>query len=101
MELVSAVAENVRRIRKTQKMSMERAAKLSGVSKSMLGQIERGTVNPTVAVLEKLAAGLRVSVTELVEQRGERPVYFACHSEAGTAKLPSRKVYVVGAAYPS
>ena len=39
----------------------------------MLGQIERGRVNPTVAVLEKIAQGLHVSLTELVEHRGELP----------------------------
>ena len=71
MELVNAVAENIRRIRKTQKLSIDRTAELTGVSKSMLGQIERGLVNPTVAVLEKIAQGLHVSVTELVECRGE------------------------------
>ena len=73
MEIVNAVAENIRRIRKTQKLSIDRAAELTGVSKSMLGQIERGLVNPTVAVLEKIAQGLHVSLTELVEHRGEMP----------------------------
>ena len=73
MEIVNAVAENIRRIRKTQKLSIDRAAELTGVSKSMLGQIERGMVNPTVAVLEKIAQGLHVSLTELVEHRGELP----------------------------
>lgn len=73
MEVVNAVAENIRRIRKTQKLSIDRAAELTGVSKSMLGQIERGLVNPTVAVLEKIAQGLHVSLAELVEHRGELP----------------------------
>ena len=73
VEVVNAVAENIRRIRKTQKLSIDRAAELTGVSKSMLGQIERGMVNPTVAVLEKIAQGFHVSLTELVEHRGELP----------------------------
>ncbi len=73
MEVVNAVAENIRRIRKTQKLSIDRAAELTGVSKSMFGQIERGLVNPTVAVLEKIAQGLHVSLTELVEHRGDLP----------------------------
>ncbi|MBO4853594.1 MAG: helix-turn-helix domain-containing protein [Oscillospiraceae bacterium] len=71
MELVHAVAENIRRVRKRQKLSIDRTAELTGVSKSMLGQIERELVNPTVAVLEKIARGLHVSVAELVEFRGE------------------------------
>ena len=41
MELTRAVGENIKRIRKTKKLSMERLAAESGVSRSMLGQIER------------------------------------------------------------
>jgi transcriptional regulator with XRE-family HTH domain len=73
VEVVNAVAENIRRIRKTQKLSIDRAAELTGVSKSMFGQIERGLVNPTVAGLEKIAQGLHVSLAELVEHRGDLP----------------------------
>ena len=60
MELNRAVAENIKRIRKSKKLSMERLAAESGVSRSMLGQIERGEANPSVAILGKLAAALKV-----------------------------------------
>ena len=60
MDLNHAVAENIKRIRKAKKLSMERTAELSGVSRSMLGQIERGEANPSVAILGKLAAALKV-----------------------------------------
>ena len=56
MELTRAVGENIKRLRKTKKLSMERLAAESGVSRSMLGQIERGEANPSVAILGKLAA---------------------------------------------
>ena len=46
MEIYQAVGQNIHRIRKAQQLSIDRAAALSGVSKSMLGQIERGLVNP-------------------------------------------------------
>ena len=42
MELTRAVGENIKRIRKSKKLSMERLAAEAGVSRSMLGQIERG-----------------------------------------------------------
>ena len=67
MDLNRAVAENIKRIRKTKKLSMERTAELSGVSRSMLGQIERGEANPSVAILGKLAAALRVPAEILLE----------------------------------
>ena len=55
MELHQAVAGNIHRIRKSQRLSMDRAAELAGISVSMWGQVERGSVNPTLAVLGKIA----------------------------------------------
>lgn len=67
MDLNRAVAENIKRIRKSKKLSLERTAALSGVSRSMLGQIERGEANPSVAILGKLAAALKVPAEVLLE----------------------------------
>ena len=67
MELNRAVAENIKRIRKSKKLSMERLAAESGVSRSMLGQIERGEANPSVAILGKLAKALKVPAEVLLE----------------------------------
>lgn len=67
MELNRAVAENIKRIRKSRKLSLERTAELSGVSRSMLGQIERGEANPSVAILGRLASALKVPAQTLME----------------------------------
>lgn len=67
MELNQAVAENIKRIRKSKKLSIERAAAQAGVSRSMLGQIERGEANPSVAVVGKLAKALKVPAQVLLE----------------------------------
>ena len=45
------VAKNIKRLREENKLSMDELAKLSGVSKSMLAQIERGDGNPTISTL--------------------------------------------------
>lgn len=71
MDIQLAVGENIHRIRKSQNLSMDRLAELSGVSKSMLGQMERGTVNPTISVLSKIARGLHVPLEMLTEKREE------------------------------
>ena len=67
MELNRAVAENIKRIRKSKKLSMERLAAEAGVSRSMLGQIERGEANPSVGILGKLAKALKVPAEVLLE----------------------------------
>ena len=75
MELHQAVAGNIHRIRKSQRLSMDRAAELAGISVSMWGQVERGSVNPTLAVLGKIASGLHVPLELLIENREEAPAY--------------------------
>lgn len=50
------------------KLSLESVAKLTGVSKSMLGQIERREVNPTISTVWKIANGLKVSFTALMSR---------------------------------
>ena len=55
-----AVAQNIKRLREKQKLSMDELSRLSGVSKSMLAQIERGDGNPTLSSLWKIANGMRV-----------------------------------------
>ena len=45
------VAANLKRIRKSKCMSLDQVAEQTGVSKSMLAQIERGTANPSLGVL--------------------------------------------------
>ena len=54
------VAKNIKRLREEKNLSMDELAKLSGVSKSMLAQIERGDGNPTLSTLWKLANGMKV-----------------------------------------
>jgi transcriptional regulator with XRE-family HTH domain len=61
------VGETLQARRQTLGMSLEDLARKSGVSKSMLSQIERNLANPTVALVWRLANALGVSMTELLE----------------------------------
>lgn len=54
------VAQNIKLLREKNKLSIDELSKLSGVSKSMLAQIERGDGNPTVSTLWKIANGMKV-----------------------------------------
>ena len=47
-------------------LTLEQLAALSGVSKSMLSQIERGQANPTFAVLWSLTRALRLDFADLM-----------------------------------
>lgn len=60
------ISTNLKRIREEKKLSLDKVAKITGVSKSMLGQIERGESNPTITTLWKIANGLKISFTSLL-----------------------------------
>ena len=53
-------------LRQGEGLSLERLSRQSGVSKSMLSQIERDRTNPTVAVVWRLATALGVDVADLL-----------------------------------
>lgn len=60
------IAINLRRIRRSKQMSLDDVARETGLSKSMLGQIERGEANPTIGTVGKIISGLRVNFVDLV-----------------------------------
>jgi XRE family transcriptional regulator, regulator of sulfur utilization len=59
-----SVAATLKRLRRQKNLSLEELAQLSGVSRSMLSQIERDTTNPTVATLWRITTALGVSIDE-------------------------------------
>lgn len=54
-------------LRTSRKLTMDALSKSAGVSKAMLSQIEQDKVNPTVAVMMKIACALDVSIMEMLE----------------------------------
>ena len=66
-DISGRIAERLRALRQGRGWSLDRAAQATGVSKAMLGQIERGESSPTVATLWKIAAGFDTSFSALLE----------------------------------
>lgn len=66
MEIHLIIAKNLKAIRESKKLSLEKVAELTGVSKTMIGQIERGESAPTITTIWKIANGLKVSFTSLI-----------------------------------
>ncbi|MFS0837139.1 helix-turn-helix domain-containing protein [Paenibacillus sp. UNC499MF] len=69
--MVERVAGNLKKIRRSRGLSLDKLAELTGVSKTMLAQIERAESNPTITILWKIAHGLHISVSALIED--EKP----------------------------
>lgn len=66
--IISVISRNLREIRSTRGISLQVLADLTGVSKSMLGGIERGEVNPTISVMWKIARGLGIPFSFLIDE---------------------------------
>ncbi len=64
-DLSNIIGVNLKRLRVKGGLSLERLAAISGVSKSMLGQIEQGKSAPTINLLWKVAQALGVPFSAL------------------------------------
>jgi transcriptional regulator with XRE-family HTH domain len=71
VEIATRLAGRLKEARATKGLSLDALAKLSGVSRSMLSQIERGESSPTVASLWNLTKALNVDFSTLLDQETE------------------------------
>lgn len=69
--MIAQTGKKIREIRTARKLSMATLAETVGVSKSLISQIERGEVLPSLTTLEKIAVAMDVAITEFfgVEER--------------------------------
>jgi transcriptional regulator with XRE-family HTH domain len=72
-EVNGLIARRAAHLRKEQNLSFDALAARSNISKGMLVAIEQGRANPSIGTLCKLAAALRLSLAELLEE-GPRPL---------------------------
>lgn len=68
MDLVQLLGQNVRAHRKARGMSQEQLALDAGMKRAYLSDLERGTRNPSIRALERLALALGVEPAELVRR---------------------------------
>jgi XRE family transcriptional regulator, regulator of sulfur utilization len=62
----AGVGNRIRALREAMDLSLRDLADRSGVSAPMLSQVERGETSPTLAVAAKIAAGLELTLSQLL-----------------------------------
>ena len=67
MNTKELVGRRLRELRKKRRLTQERLAEKASVDLKYLGSIERGSENPTIGTLEKLATALSVMVSQMLE----------------------------------
>jgi transcriptional regulator with XRE-family HTH domain len=67
-DIATRLGRVIRRLRTERGISQEGLAAISGVDRTFMGEIERGEANPSFDVLQRIAAGLTVRLSDLVRQ---------------------------------
>ncbi|MGC5328390.1 helix-turn-helix domain-containing protein [Brevibacillus sp. SYSU BS000544] len=74
MNLNDVISSNLKKLRNERNLSLGQLSELSGVSKVMLSQIEKGESNPTINTIWKIASGLKVPYTKLIDEAIDQAV---------------------------
>jgi transcriptional regulator with XRE-family HTH domain len=80
------VGARVKSLREAMDLSLRDLAERSGVSAPMLSQVERGDTSPTLAVAEKIAAGLELTLSQLLRLDEDRHVVIVRAGEGRTRR---------------
>lgn len=81
-DITLRLAERLKQARADKGLSLEALSRLSGVSRSMLSQIERGASSPTVASLWNLTRALNVDFAGLLDDPSSTPSAILDHMRA-------------------
>ncbi|WP_327267423.1 helix-turn-helix domain-containing protein [Streptomyces sp. NBC_01218] len=65
---MAELGARIRGERQARSISLERLAKLSGVSQSMVSEVERGAKTPSVLVLDRPATAPGTSIARLMDE---------------------------------
>ena len=78
MQIIANLGKNLLALRKQSGLTQEALASIAGVPRSTIAHMETGDANPSVSTLGKIAAGLQVTIEELLmEPRGENKLILA------------------------
>lgn len=67
MDVRQRLAANLRRLRHRHAWSQEEFAERAGIHRTYVSDLERGSRNPTITVVEKLAKALKVTAGSLLD----------------------------------
>ena len=87
-----AVGARVKSLREAMDLSLRDLAERSGVSAPMLSQVERGDTSPTLAVAQRIAAGLDLTLSQLLRLDEDRHVVVVRAGKGRTRRRRGHKL---------
>jgi transcriptional regulator with XRE-family HTH domain len=91
-DLSQQLGRRVKQLRAERGWSLEKLAGVSGVSRSMLSQIERDAANPTLAVTVRISNGFGISLGELLQIPTASPAVSVIRADDRTYHYRSDKL---------
>lgn len=76
------IGKNLRSLRKKLQITLDELAKVSGVSKGMLSQIEKEKANPTVSTMWKISKGLGVDLNTILGSQDNERLFYVNRAES-------------------
>jgi len=86
---LTSLGERIRSERLRRRLSLQALEARTGVSRSMLSEVERGSKAPTVLVLDRIATGLDTSIARLLGQERQARVIVLRRPEQNAAIDPT------------
>jgi transcriptional regulator with XRE-family HTH domain len=86
------VGARVKSLREAMDLSLRDLAERSGVSAPMLSQVERGDTSPTLAVAQRIAAGLDLTLSQLLRLDEDRHVVVVRGGEGRTRRRRGHRI---------
>src|SRR5919108_6572161 len=99
-DLTEQVGRRVRALREARGLSLRDLALRSGVSAPMLSQVERGDTSPTLAVAQRIAAGLDLPLSTLLRLDEDQHVAIVRRDDRPTERRDGHGVEVLTPALP-
>lgn len=66
-EIRKLLSARIRELRKASKLTQAQFAELADLSVDEIGKIERGALTPSLETLNRIASGLKISLSELLD----------------------------------
>lgn len=83
-DVSAEIGRNIRERRQLLGLSLDALAKRSGVSTTMLSEVERSTKNPTVRLAYQIARALGCTLTDLLQEPDQPAVRIVCANDRVT-----------------
>ena len=97
MEKINAnIGNNIKKIRKDRGLTIDNLSAISGVSKGMISEIERGVRNPSINTIWNIANALKIPINFILKQNNSsEPVIYKLNEKLDLEGNSSHSIHTI------